>query len=864
MSWFKTPKGGDNELAKATKYILYGVLGIGGLYLLARLREYLLVKLEGDKVNETEQTANVIKDTMVDTGSSIVSVVLWLLFIAVLLTVLYLLGKWLLISYYRNLAARGVRYLRILPSSDTKLEVEKVMLMVKSFGGMFRIWKFRIRFGSPWFRLRFAMGPDSDEIGIYLAYPRDKKSSVYDTIRSVYPNAELHELEAAQFPQVQSGGAGGHFTLKSGVKKGLPLASFEQKKESPLGNILNSLRRGTILDLQFSPTSWSALDERSDRVKEELKDKNIADMTPDEKAKRFSLIRRLTGRELSFEVRMSLWSNSPNAISVCRSTATALETALNYDGAIRYWPQKLWNPLRDRNPMPYPWPFTIMTWSGDELANLFHLPPSNHWIYQEPPVGTDSRGYLAHLLPHQAAIQEEDFQEGVKIGLEKHPLAVREVRLPYEQLSKHFLLTGASGMGKSSCAVEMLQSMVDAWVEDPDQQPGFTLIDPAREIISVMENRLRYLESQGKQVPLDKIHHYSLSPDTTHAVALNLLHVEEHDSISQTAEQLAEVILYQSDDSDTWIRAKRLLSMAIHSLLEDNHKHTLLEVDEFLRNTAFRSKVLQNGVDPYVRRFWTKMDESELKIEVEPVLQQMDRLFQDPILRCFYLQKDMSLNIKQFMNEGHIVMFDLYDLNDHELAISVGHLVHSYHRVAKRRTTGSKFHLMMIEEAQLVQLPYFAKILSEDRKYDFGIGWITREIDSFENEDLVQAMKANLGAILSCGQQEGSDKVESLSRGYLPATFLEGLSERNVAVSVRMKRKQKSVTSTFVVECPPPVVYLANGNIANHRNAEKEEAFQWGVNWGLERMKSSPECRPIGEVSSEVGRYMDQSYETNL
>lgn len=867
MSWLKIPSGGNDDLTKVLRWFLIAGGVIGGLYLIAKLWEFLQVTLEGDSPSEAGQkldsVANTITDSVFGTGGSLMSLLPWLLLLLLSIPTLYIGLKWLIIWHYRRVAARMVRYIRILPSNQTRLEVDKIMLMMRSFGSMFRIWPLRLRWGNPWFRLRFAMSHDSDEIGIYLAYPSDKKSSVYDTIRSVYPTAEIHELRPHQFPQTREGGSGGHFALKRGDQKGLPLASFEQKKESPLGNILNSLRRGTILDLQFSPTSWSQLDERSENVKSELKEKKIADMSPDEKAKRFSLIRRLTGRELSFHVRLSIWSNAPNSFSVVRSTANALETALNYDGGIRLWQQRFWNPLQDRNPVPFPWPFTIMTWSGEELANLFHLPPSDHWIYQEANSDHDSRGYLVHLLPKQSALSKDEFNEGIKIGMEKHPLVSREVKFSYEQLSRHFLLTGASGMGKSSCAVEMLQSMIDQWVEAPDEHPGFTLIDPAREIIAIIENRLRSLEKAGKKIPLDKIHHYSFAPDTTHVVALNLLHVDEKESVMQTAEQITDVILYQYDDSETLTRAKRILTMALHSLMEDEQKHTILELDEFLRNPAFRSKVLKNGKDPYVRRFWNKIEEEELREEAEPILQQIDPLFQDPIIRCFYLQKEMELDFQKFMDEGHIVMFDLYDLSNHELSISVGHLVHQYHRAAKKRGTGSKFHLMMIEEAHLVQLPYFVKLLSEDRKVDFGIGWITREVGSLEYEALNQAIKGNIGAILSCGQQEGSSKVESLSRGNLLADFVEGLPERHVGASVRMKKRQKSTTVTFVVECKPPIVYLPDGTIANHKNAEKEEAFQWGMEWGLQRMKSSPECRPLDDVEQEVGRYMDQSFEAN-
>ena len=861
MSWFNIPDGGDGELEKAVRWIVfYFFIPIGLLFLLSKIYPYLREKLDGKPnvqgVNEGDFGG--VQQAFSSAGSTLLTIFLIMLAVLLSITVVYILSRWLIYRYYREKALENVAYLQILPSNDIRLDVEKVMTFVRTFGGMIRHWRRRIKYGTPWFRIRFALPEHSKEIGIYLAYPKDKKSSVMDTIRSVYPSAEIHELERVQFPEPKKGGDGGHFLFQGGRRKGLPLTSLEQKKESLLGNILNCLRPGTFLDLQFAPVSWRKLEDRSEEILDDLKKKKVSELDPEERARKYSLLRRLTGRELTFQVRLSIWSNHPDASNVVRSTANAVETAMKYDGAIRFWRHKWWNPIEEPHPVPYPIPFTQMTWTGEEMANLFHIPPGDHWIYQEPKE-ENGRGYLAHLVQNQRSLEKDEWKEGVFIGRLKHPINQEEVRVSYSQLSKHFLLTGASGMGKSSLAVEMIQSMIDEWVKDPDRAPGFTLVDPAREIIAIIENRLRTLEEKGVEIPREKIHHFNLSDDTTHMIGLNLLHRPKGYTINQIAEQVAEVILHKFGENESIVRSKRLLSMAVHSLLEDKEKHTILGIDDLFRNESFRQKVLENGKDPYVKRFWSKIGERE-KREMELLLNRIEPMLQDPTLRRMFLQKEMALEIDKYMNEGHLVFFDLFGMKDNEIKVTVGQLINQYYLYAKKRSFGSKFHLMLIEEAHLVQLPLLRDIFLEDRELDFGIGLITRDIDQFdEDRDYVQAIKANIGMILSCNQQEGADNVEDLTRGYLKRDYLEQLPERTVAVYIRSKRNQRSDITTFVVENHPPYVCTPEGDVADHLTKEKEEAFAWGLEWGAELMAADPKAIPIEQLDEEIARYMNES-----
>jgi hypothetical protein len=136
------------------------------------------------------------------------------------------------------------------------------------------------------------------------------------------------------------------------------------------------------------------------------------------------------------------------------------------------------------------------------------------------------------------------------------------------------------------------------------------------------------------------------------------------------------------------------------------------------------------------------------------------------------------------------------------------------------------------------------------------LGLITRDIHQFKNEDLLQAIRSNIGMILSCGQVEGAAHVENLSRKYLKASFLEKLPERHAAVYLRYKRRQRSSVSTCVVESDPPTTYRPDGKEAQVMTNETELAMNWGLEWGLEMMAQSPEVRSIRKVDREIAKYM--------
>jgi len=153
-------------------------------------------------------------------------------------------------------------------------------------------------------------------------------------------------------------------------------------------------------------------------------------------------------------------------------------------------------------------------------------------------------------------------------------------------------------------------------------------------------------------------------------------------------------------------------------------------------------------------------------------------------------------------------LIDILGLSNFNIKTTVGHLIHVYHNTAKQRPIGSKIHLMMIDEAHLVQVPVLAKIIAEDRKFGFGLGLITQEIEQFTDPKLKHAIKSSMGTILSCAHMAGAKNVEEMTSGHLEASFLSRLRERNVAVFTRSKKDGRSTITTCVVKNEPPHVYM--------------------------------------------------------
>ncbi len=784
---------------------------------------------------------------------------------------------------------KQIRYLRILPHVDTTVDATKVSRMIEHLSAFKRTEVERFKKGREWFRFLIHKGLDG-KIAFYFSYPQDRQTGIKRTLSSVYPEAELHAIAHDEVPlppdKKSQKSFRGRFELRDkGERAGLPLQSFDPKNDY-WPDVLASMEAGekdseVWLDLVFSPAPVrdlkKAVQKAANAINPETKEQyhesdlksfgkavlqefasngvpkqsqrpvrapKKVNLDHDEQERLKALRRRYTGREDVFHVSLSLHVEGEYASGIAQTVGATMSSMMAHDNGLRLAREKRKNVI-DLCPMPQK--NKLMLWTGEELANILHLPPGTHRIYK----------HIPHLERGQRSLGKEELTSGVTIGNLQHPLQQgRQVSIPYEQFTKHFVLTGMTGAGKSSTAIEMVQSLLDQWIADPNKAAGLSYFDPARETVATILTRLLKAELDGANIPWEKIHYAYLGP-TEYPLGLNLLHHGKGESISTVAKETLGLLKY-AYAGDT-PRMDRLVENALLTLLEDRKQHTIMGIVPVLTDVNFRNRILPNVKDPIIRQFWTRnIDDAG----IDPILNRLSPLITDITMRRMFGQKKWSLDIRKMMDEGHIFLWDLLNVSKENVKLAAGHLAMQYHQTAKHRSSGSRLHILAYDEAHLVQIPIMAKIIAEDRKFGLCLGLITQFIGQFESW-LVDAITENVGTILTCTQgPKSAATISTMTAGAFEKEYLQRLPERIFAVYTKTKNEEgRSEVTTFTATSNPPFMYMDNGEIANHQNElEVKRALDWALKKGNElQAKIGTHYR---EVDQEIEEYFN--YKTAL
>jgi uncharacterized membrane protein len=167
--WNNVPKGGDDIFSKIGKWFLYIIVGFAALIGILYLWKFL-----GGLFNEQNGADKAVGSLLSWVGGALATVVPFILILVVLVVLLFIGSRLFTRSHYRKRAEKGVRYLRILPADDTRLDLDKISELTRTFGGMIRPIRMRLKYGRPWFRLRFAIPSDSKLEFIWLIRPTRK------------------------------------------------------------------------------------------------------------------------------------------------------------------------------------------------------------------------------------------------------------------------------------------------------------------------------------------------------------------------------------------------------------------------------------------------------------------------------------------------------------------------------------------------------------------------------------------------------------------------------------------------------------------------------------------------------------------
>lgn len=746
------------------------------------------------------------------------------------------------------------RYMRILPHDDDFYKRDDIYSLMQRFHFSKRKWFTRIFLGREWFSFLMYRKEDG-EFQMYIG--ADKNSLLYlqSELKTIYPRVEFYEADDLEFPKRNRSVVGGRMKIKNNsTKKALPLARFE-KDDLP------------ALMLQMPATSWVQVNFSANygrKIKKSIvaleKDIKKKKRTYDErsafdKEELQGLYQRYLRNEIAFDCTVSLATASNDGVRHLKNIANVIQSNLHDVNELTY--------RRYRHSISYyPKHYVYrMLWTGTELANLVHLPyfdnrESVKVLKEHFPV--NEKG--AELLPPEVFADDT----AIEFGELTHPIVEdRKVYVKKKMLSDHFAVAGKTGSGKSSLLNSILYGFVEDFIEQ-DRAEGFTFVDPAKDTAVILLNRLLKAESEGKNIDWNKVHWISFA-NTDYPVAMNLLYKREGEHEGLIADSITELI--ESNFEDRAAVAERLLRFCIRTLLADEEPHTILEVKKVLDDEQFRRNLLDKlRRDPSnyeIVDYWETDGPGNMKTSAMAVKNRIDIFSSSPVLKRCFGQFEMSLDVRKYMEEGHIVFFDVSNLNAIEISMISGYISYMYYRIAETRSTYPLLHLLCFDEtARVGYVSTLEKIVAESRKFGLALGVSTQRLGQLSDglRDSLVNVQDNY-FILQQGAEDAPLALKFLNQEEqtYKVDFLTGLKPRHAFLMAKDEVDGIAKKYSCLVEVDPLDKYKPDLSVARHGTHDTDIADRWTLK------KANELTTRIGvdaeQVDYEIMKYMNPNFD---
>jgi hypothetical protein len=331
---------------------------------------------------------------------------------------------------------------------------------------------------------------------------------------------------------------------------------------------------------------------------------------------------------------------------------------------------------------------------------------------------------------------------------------------------RHLLIEGKTGMGKSTLLQRLIGSDIAAG-------RGVALLDPHGDLC----------ESVLAAVPSHRSNDVVLFDvaDASHPLAFNVM------SCAQTSQRALTASGIVAAFKKIWgeffgPRMEHILRNTLLTLL-DIPGSTLLSVVRMLGDAEFRHAIVDQVHDPVLRNFWLREFASmppKLQAEaVAPIYNKVGQLISNPLLRNILGQARSTLNLRNIMDEGKVLLINLSKgrVGEDASALLGAFLVTALQQAAMsradRREDDRRDFYAYIDEFQNFATDAFATILSEARKYRLNLTVANQYLDQIDPVTR-SAVFGNIGSMIvfQVGVQDAELLAEQLGGDLTPRDLL--------------------------------------------------------------------------------------------
>jgi len=387
-------------------------------------------------------------------------------------------------------------------------------------------------------------------------------------------------------------------------------------------------------------------------------------------------------------------------------------------------------------------PFSRLILSTTELSDLYHLP------YTSTTKTEDLTKQQSKELPAPLALKKTSSLD-VVFAENHYGGNVTPIGLTEDERRRHVYILGATGTGKSTMLLSMLE-------QDIENNKGLALIDPhgdlAEQVLSIIpKNRVRdvvYFNPDDIGYPMG-INLLELSPGLTGDEA-----VREKEFI---AESIISVFHKIYTDKYSGPRMEYILRNTIHTAFTVPGA-TLFTVYKLLINTSFRKQVVRGLTNANLKDFWkyefAKAGDYQKVKMISPITNKIGRFLFSPTAKRILEQPVSTVNFDSIINDGKILLCNLSKGKIGEDNSSVfGVLVMAKIQLAalkraRMKQEDRKDFYLYVDEFQNFATPAFAQILSEARKYRLDAILAHQTTSQIEQDSLVNVTLANTGTVI--------------------------------------------------------------------------------------------------------------------
>lgn len=431
-----------------------------------------------------------------------------------------------------------------------------------------------------------------------------------------------------------------------------------------------------------------------------------------------------------------------------------------------------------------------------------------------------------------------DKQRSVLLGYEER---TREgVYIDQKIRSTHLHILGTTGSGKSKFMEHLIR-------EDVLNNNGLCLIDPHGYLYSDLVKWCETKRFLGRKKillfdPAEKGLVFSFNP----------LQVSSSTTVSFHVDAMVKAVakVWGGEDQDKTPTLKRCLRVIFYILAEK--KLSLLEAQHLILqgNSDLRERITANIQDHIIRDQWDQfrgLNEKQYYEMFSSTINRMTEFFSSPIIRNIISQTERTINFREIMDEGYILLVNLAAksrLSDDNARLLGTLIVNDLFVNARSRPPGSRPFYLYIDECARYINEDVGRILDEGRK--FGLHLI------LAHQHLSQLRKAGedvYSSVMTCANTK-------VVFGGLTADDAEIMS-KEIFLDINMEEPKKSLNKPVVVGHEK--ILMKNRS----RNTSRTEGESNGFSDGSSSSESKNEKDDIINSASGASQSNTRAYSSS-